>query len=487
MTPLSVISIRRTAATLFLSGILTACNSGGSSTPADSTAADTSGEPSTTEPTASAPDADTVKTTAANAFGNTVDTAVTGIQRLTEDTISETPLVQSVTANAVRTALALDDQSGTTQNNDNVSIDPDEQALCATLIADEVLSESEAQACQQLLSDLAININATDATTGTTTYSFQDTTIMTHRYASASESLALNLTGLKRLSDAKDALDPTQFGMTQSPAVFDGVLTVSATASNQTQGSEIATMAIAVTSPITISDLQTQFTLNNGELFSLNVDNTTGNGNVTINVGAISASGPFRDNDTLDINLQGITATADIADDGDQLQVSNLGLGNGPLVFRINSVEALRLTMETFGFTVTAEDTDGQSTISIDRTMDIALMLNNMMGLDEEASRDLTQMLSLAAPAGTVLQPIVLVDESGDGASGYKLTTGGPLTFSRSVTDTNESSNLTTEITAGECFASDELSGSGSASSAEPLDSTDQSIDNTGDITDPTC
>ena len=449
---------------------LVSCSSDSSTTPTETDSA-------TVDPVVSTLETSELKSTAASSFGASIDTAVTGIQRLTaEDSLSETPLVQSQTNDIVRSALALDDDSNTMREDGIIAVDPNEDEMCAALIEEGAVTDNELQACQALLSDLSVNIQATERDAGVTTYQFQNTNIVTHQYAANSESISLDLGGLKRFSDARDGLDPSQFGETSSPANLSGEITFSASTSNQAQGNEIAAMSIAVTRPITISDLQTNLSLNTGELFSLSVDNVTGEGKIDINLGAISATGPFRDSDTLNLNLEGITATADISDTGNQLRVSNLGLGNGPLVVRINSVEALRMTMETFGFTITGDNSDTtdnsvSASISIDRSIDIALMLNNMMGLDDEASPELTSMLELAAPAGTELQGVIVIDEYGEAVSGYKLTTGGPLFFSLTNTDENGSVSQSVQINEGTCFDANSLLGSGSSesNSEDPL------------------
>ena len=460
-----------TVLSVFVTTLLVGCSSGSSTNTPEQT--------DTTDPVVATLDTANLKSTAANAFGTSVDTAVIGLQTVTAtQNSSDTPQIRTQTRGIVSAALSLNDNSATTREDGIITVDPDENTLCSELRAAGVVSDSEIQACQQLMSDLTVELRATNRTAGVVSYRFQDASVMTTRYAADSESLSVNLNGLKRLSDARDALDPAQFGQIRSPATFDGEVTIAAaTTTNQNQGVDMATMSVAITKPVIVSDIQTNLSIGNGELLTLSVNNTTGEGTIAVDIGAVSASAPFRDSDTLSLQLQGITARADIADNGEQLTVSNLGLAKGPLLLNVNSVEALTLTMETFGFTVTEtnrDTTDAQASITIDRTMDISLMLNNMMGIDEEASRNLTQLLEVAAPAGTTFEDVGISDEFGTEYSAFKLTLGGPL-ISRIVrTDETGSVSQSVEINEGTCFDSNSLTGSDSSDSRSPDGETSQ-------------
>ena len=200
-------------------------------------------------------------------------------------------------------------------------------------------------------------------------------------------------------------------------------------------------------------------------MFSVSSDAGNGTGEVSFDIGAISLLGPVNDNDQFSIDMDGFTATAAITADENtpaSLTVSNLGIGRGPLVMRLNSVDALTLSMETFGFTVLADNgedgsnPDNPATITIDRAMDIGLMLNNATGLSPNITTAFTAMLDVTAPAGTLFDQAQVNLTNGDSTTLTRVAAGGPffINLTGSNGETTESQSFT--VNAGQCFSDED-------------------------------
>lgn len=378
----------------------------------------------------------------------------------TEDGFSGTnDLVQDF----VGSSLVLDDAmaSSTIQSGERIVIDPDESRLCAEELIDELSSDADIARCQALLQDVTVQLTSSDGQSGTVAYLFRENPVVSLGYGGSTDSIAINLGGLKSLIDANDALDPAMLGETSTPATMVGEITFSATTTNDTPGAEAGSVVIAVTNAVQLADADTDLSLGNGELLRVSADAASGEGEFGFDVGAVSATLPFEDDDVLNLDLDGFSALATIntqEDNGDPaLTVSNLGIGNGPLFMRVNSVDVLRLTMETFGFSLFAPTevvaTDGQlveqpASVRIDGNMNIGLMLDNAIGFDATRSEAFMLMFATQAPAGTLLtdSDTFLPDER------FGVLQGGPFRVSLNAVDENGSEQVDVVVNSGECL-----------------------------------
>ncbi len=405
---------------------------------------------------------DELKTSAINASGRSLGSTLSGIQQLASDESADNDLSQgdNPAQQFVASTLALGDDGNavTTREDNRVTIDPDESQLCAEEFAGTVDINEDQQRCETLLADLTVELLASGEETGTITYLFQENPVISLGYGGGVDSLAVNLGGLKIFADASDALDPDSFGEASTPDNMSGEISFTATNTSNAAGEEAGSIAIAITQPVSINSADTDLSLGNGELFSLSADSASGSGELSFDVGAIAATAPFRDQDIASINLDGFTGSARLdlgetaADAPATFTVSNLGLARGPLQMNINNQQALQMTMETFGFTVSAGSSsltdNDQAAVQINNTMDISLMLNNAAGLDLDASPSFQAMLSLQAADGTVI---------GDGGEGFdapdiRVIQGGPFMLALSASDDENSEELSFTVNAGECL-----------------------------------
>ena len=368
-------------------------------------------------------------------------------------------LLDDDTRDLLVTSLGLEANSTaeTLREEERITIDPDEFMLCAELAGDGAQTLEDGQRCVALLADLSVELVASDEAAGSITYLFQNTPFIGIAYGNNQDEIKLDLNGFKR-SDASDALDPELAGESSAPEIFDGELTITAITTSDAAGQEAGEISIAVSRALEITDTDTSFSLQPGELINISTDAATGAGTISYEVGALALSAPGGDTDVLSLTADGFTGSATISEAGDQLTVSNLGIGNGPLQMRINSVDALTLTMQTFGFTVLADNgVDGSdpmqsAEIVIDGAMDIGLFVSNAFDMEEGMAADLSTMIAASAPAGTIFSTQEIPDSFGFVEDALRVDSGGPFIFNLSLNDgeTNNSEMLT--VNAGQCL-----------------------------------
>lgn len=326
-----------------------------------------------------------------------------------------------------------------------VTIDPDESEICSEELLGMDSSQSEIENCQALLADLTVEIDAQTDDSGLMSYRFQGQDFLLIGYSPSQVNYELRLAGLHTLLLRAEELE----GDTGTvPETMQGAVRLSAETSNDTPNAEAGSFSLSVTEDLRIIDSSdgTDISLAASELLSVVADAAAGTATISVGVGALQFA--FADDDESGLSsittlaMAGLTARADITGDGDVLRVSNFGIGNGPLTLSIDSVESLRVTLATFGFTV-----DG-STFAVDSALDLDVNLSNAMGLIDDEDPGFSVDFGLDAPGGTVLE------ERQNGS--LQVSAGGPLTASNTVNNGVDNPSGSISVNLGECFSNDQ-------------------------------
>ena len=340
----------------------------------------------------------------------------------------------------------------TTRDGTRLTIDPDDAAVCQRQLLGLDAAADDIQLCQQLVADLIVQIDASTEDTGLVTYLFQGEVVLLIGYSPTEANYELKLAGLKTLALRIEELQPGS--VDDIPDVMQGAVRISARVINESIGLEAGSFALAVTEQLRIVDNSdgTSIDLAPSTLLTVDSDSAAGAASIVLDVGALSLSFPdeddFGNSSVGRLVMSGLTGRFDLTEDGNEFRVSNLGLRQGPLTISIDSVEAVRLTMETLGFTANADT----STISIDTALSINLMVNNVMGMMDASDSNLSLMLGLLAPAGTGL----LGQDNGS----LMVTRGGPLDIIIDLINGPDVINDSISIPAGQCLGADD-SGAG--------------------------
>lgn len=399
-----------------------------------------------------------LKSNASNNIGNSLDTSLNGLSRVTSgsgssdgsiDDPAETGiggLWSDDAQSLVNTSLDLGNDENTVRQGSRITIDPDDAAVCAEELVDMDANQAELERCEALVRDMLVQIDATSDTAGTVTYLFQTQPLVVIGYATNSNSFELNLGTLKTLVDAEAALNPEVSA--DSPLdTIQGAIRMSATATNLTTGSEAGTVSLEVSQPLAIAsaDAGDSLSLGVGRLLSMSADAASESATMEIALGALQAS-DNEDGAVSSLSMSGLTAAIDLSTSADQLVVRNLGIGQGPLRLLLDNAEVLNMGLDTFGFTVGMEDGD----ITLTGGLNLSILLREVLE-DNTVSDTLFGLLEMTAPAGTQLA------EQFNGS--LMVAAGGPLNYS--LTTQDENGNQTVDqvtVSSGQC--ADDVDGS---------------------------
>ncbi|NND89786.1 MAG: hypothetical protein HKN42_02905 [Granulosicoccus sp.] len=355
--------------------------------------------------------------------------AMTGSDPVSPDEVLNAGIEEDISSIIDSLMGLADDQTAVTRTGNRITIDPDDAAFCEREILDPFATPTEIANCQTLVSQVLVQMDAVTEDSGLVTITFAQQNLLLIGYSPVTVNYEVKLPGLQTLLEQSAQLE----GSSDPVPDMQGAVRVSATVTNDTLNAEAGTFSIKVTEALRIVDnAGTNVSLQPSTLMTVTADAATGTGSVEFSVGALNASSTTDDgfggvtNSVLAFSA--LTARMDVANDGNTLQISNVGIGNGPLTLTVDSNEVLRLVMATLGSTI-----DGDAgTIRLDTALDVQLSMGQ------------AGTISLTAPSGT------LFSQQASGAT--QLTLGGPFILSAVGAQFNESLS----IAAGECFAPEE-------------------------------
>lgn len=359
---------------------------------------------------------------------------------------NELDTLDSENINFLNSTLGVQDPGATTQRDGNIiTINPDDQRVCGNEVPLASTFNDDQSICQQLVADLIVEIDARSDESGIITYLFQDSPVLLVGYSPMGASYEVNLGGLRLVAIRSDELNGVD---TSNFPILSGALRLAATIINNEAGSEAGEISLTVSETLQVgeSDSDLGLTLQPSTVFELALNEGTGDVSMGVNWGAlqiITESGDSEGNSSIEtLNLGGLSGQLSVNEDQPTFQISNVGIGNVPLNITIDSVESVNLSLANFGVTVDRET----GMVTLDGALNASFMLNNMMGLLEDRSRNLTASATVSAPASTSFV------EQSNGST--LLSTGGPLTATIIASD--ELSNTQSEImiNAGDCFSS---------------------------------
>ncbi len=397
-----------------------------------------------------------LKRNASSNIGGSLDTTLNGASRITSgggssDGFTDDPADSGIgglwsddAQSLVNTSLDLGNENNTVREGSRITIDPDDAAVCAEELVGMDANDTEFQRCQTLVGDMLVQIDATSDTAGSVSYLFQNQPLVVIGYTNSSNSFELNLGTLKTLIDADNALNP-DFGDESPLDTIQGAIRMSAVATNQTSGAEAGSVALEVSSPLRIAsaDAATTMSLGTGKIFAMSADAASESAAIEIALGALQAS-ESEDGSVNSINMKGLTAIIDIANNSDQLTVRNLGIGQGPLRIALDNADVVNLGLDTFGFTVSMDDGD----ITLTGGLNLSLMINELLE-DNTVSDTLFSLLEMTAPAGTQLS------EQFNGS--LMVTSGGPFNYSLTTQDDNGNPVVNqVTVNSGQCADEDD-------------------------------
>jgi len=334
-------------------------------------------------------------------------------------------------------SIGLSGQATTTRNGNTITIDPDETAIC---LEQETTSQSN---CEQLLADMTVRMDAASDKSGTIQYLFRGEVFQVVDYSPIAGSYETHLSGVHKMLTRLSEIDPLA---ESAPQTMTGILRFEAVVLNATSGSESGTMTISVKDAVKVIDSATgaDISIAPSTLFKMTANAGANTASFEVGIGALAVASRVEDlagNPLQKLAMQGMTAKATISQNGDVLTVSNVGLGNGPLVVTVDSMEAMRATLDTFGFTVN----QNSNSITLNGDLNYSAAINNVLGfIDPSQSHNNAASYTVTAASDTKFTEVV------DGL--LRVVSGGPLTVSYDITEGVNSATGTVNVQQGQCI-----------------------------------
>ena len=339
--------------------------------------------------------------------------------------------------------LGLVGNADVTRNGNTMTIDPDDNELCQQAVFGTQPDFNEMQFCLAMMSDLLVRIDGQTEDSGNISYLFQDETVLQVEYAANQASYKVRLPGVGRVFEKANQLAPDEFD--PMPEVFEGVVELGMRSANEALGSEAGAMDVKITAPIVIQDNAAGFNMQlaTADLLHFEHDNAAGTASFEMNTNAFLFS--FSDGEVVEFAGSGSTVKVDLINDGEQVNVSKLGLGKGPLTLTIDSVEVMKMTLDTFGFNI---DSIAQELVLTDG-LNFNLMVNLVGGLLGEPQDNDAMIIeaSATAPANA------LFSAQSDGS--VRLDNAGPLAIDWLLSFAGVAESSRFSVSPGECFTED--------------------------------
>jgi hypothetical protein len=377
-----------------------------------------------------------------------------GAELVTDIDIEMLAAFDSDNSSFMDNTLGLNDSNAlVTRQGNIITIDPDEQLICANEFPLLDLPGNNLSNCEQLLQELSVQIHAHSDESGIITYSFQNNVVLTIGYSENSASYELQLAGLQQLVEYSQQLSGNTV---EEQGAMSGALRLSATVLNDVEGAVAGELALEITQALNLVptlSASDSITLQPSTVFKISFNEAMGDVITSVDWGSLQLIADVSDNgdDTMlsQLNLGGLTANATLNANTSILKLTNVGIGNVPLTINVNQINTVNLSLSAFDVTLDADS----GIITFDGALGAALTVSNALGVIEGSGPEASANLSINAAAGTTLR------DEGNGTT--RVLNNGPFAVSAGVVSDGVSLQQNASFNVGECFASDDESDDG--------------------------
>ncbi len=317
--------------------------------------------------------------------------------RAVDDDSSSTAAIEQQIIDALDAMIDNGIRDGAT-----ITYDPDEEALCndallgvipdlAGIVDEDELDSAEIiDACKDLYKDVTIELTILGDESGVLAIKMYGFTLLTIGYSSDESYAELDLAQIKSIVDAVDAEqdlaeDP------DLPGTVEGVIRLT----NTVLGTDHAKMTLSFEADIKIiddsGDKETSILLGKTEkVIELEANANDNTATFEMALATIEALFPADDDNEVEqqaeLYVDGLTLKAELSSNGDEVVVTNVSLGNAPLLYNIIAPSSfiitddpndLELTMASFGFNVNGTT----ETITFSSLFDAVLEMDDRFGI----------------------------------------------------------------------------------------------------------
>ncbi len=344
-------------------------------------------------------------------------------------------------AQLIDTSLGLIGNADVVRDGNTMIIDPDDNELCGHDMMDVQDDFNDMQFCLDMAADLTVRIDGQTEDSGNISYLFQEQTVLQIEYAPGNTRFKLRLPGVKTVFERAAQLEPEYYGTV--PQVFEGVIELGSRVDNAAPGSEAGAMDITISAPIVIQDDASGTSIQIAAADLLRFEHDNGEGSATVELDSRAFLYSFTDGQVIEFAGSGGSVKIDLLNDGEQISVSKLGFGNGPVTLTVDSVEVMRMTLNTFGFDI---DTVAEQ-LALTGALDFNLALNLYAALfeDDQSGDSLIIEASANAPANALF--------SAQSNGSVRLDNAGPFMVNWLASFGGQTNSASFVASPGECFS----------------------------------
>lgn len=350
-------------------------------------------------------------------------------------------------------ALGLQGGADLTRNGNRVTVNPDNAQLCERLLPElQARTQEDQLFCEQMVADVLIHIDAQTESSGKVTVEFQQNPLFILSYNENSSAVEVRLNGFLSVITKANALNPSRFS--ELPEVLEGIIKIQTHVDNSDGAGESGAFSLVVSSPVKITENSVDFNLflDASELMSIQYNNAAGTASIAMDAGAFNVS--FFDGRAYELVSGGSSVHIDLENDGEQVQVSRLGFGNGPLLVSVDSIEVIRMTLDSFGFDIdsVAEQLTLTGQLNFNLMVDLWHLYSGFSTATDTNSAGLGALqLSVQAPESALFK----VQPNGS----VMLDQAGPLNIDLNSGYPGGSRSATFIANPGDCFIPSESNG----------------------------
>lgn len=278
--------------------------------------------------------------------------------------------------------LISDDLNVVTETGTTITINPSPARVCAEWAQALGTDVEDLEGCAEIADEIVVTINTESATSGTAALRIGTDTFLTVRYAPDTVTFETDLNAVKNTLLATSAItnpgeDP------DLPATMTGIISLTM----QNLGPDHGRSTFGITQAITLEDdgdgLPLSVTVAPSDmLFEVEANGVTQEARSELALAPLQ--GMFTVEDDLmnpipvDLDIAGITFLANINGNGDNLTLSNVGLGNAPITLDVGGEEAVTLSMDSaYGASVNG----ATGTVTVSDPVQLDLLVNDIQGL----------------------------------------------------------------------------------------------------------
>jgi len=357
------------------------------------------------------------------------------------------------------TTLGVDESSNVQalREGNRITIDPDDATVCAAdmFVDDADPSTADQAQCMQLVSHLSVQLDAVTEQRGEISFLFDNAPLLVLGYGPQNAWYEVKLGALHQVM-----LLAEQLGIEDGdvPSSMRGSVRVTASIQNSVEGQESGSFSLVIPEALQIEDNDgSRLSIAPSTVFTVASDAAAGVASIELGLGALDLLSPADNFDesatpTMGrLTMKGLTGRAELSNNGQQLIVSNVSFGRGPLRYSVDSQVTGELSLESLGFQF-SEQTG-------------VLQFNSRLAASFKASLsggsegNVSISARATAPAGTTLladaEPNSLVQGGGPLSLNYTFTTPGNsesgfLTYSvgacQDTSNQTQADSLTSEL-----------------------------------------